>query len=161
MAFVLGPERVDEELRGAFPNAALVDMARAQVSALRALGVTRIALVTPYIQDLAERNASMLESQGLVVVAHQTMGLEYDSLTDKVSKKTIKEWAAATDCGEAQAVVIGCSALRACEPGFIDELEKEHGKPIVTSTQAFMWALIRAAGVEDRIEGYGALFREH
>jgi maleate cis-trans isomerase len=32
---------------------------------------------------------------------------------------------------------------------------------VVTSTQAFMWAMLRTAGVEDRTEGYGALFREH
>ena len=136
-------------------------MARAQADALSALGVTKIALVTPYIQDLAERNAAMLESQGLSVVSHKTMGLTFDSMTDKVSKDTIKAWAASTDCEEAQAVVIGCSAMRACEPGFIDELEQVHGKPVVTSTQAFMWSLLRAAGVEDQIDGYGILFREH
>ena len=161
MSFVLGPDRVDEQLRGACPNAAATDMARAQAAALRALGVTRIALVTPYIQDLAERNAAMLESQGLTVVSHQTMGLTHDSMTDKVSKETIKQWAANTDCDEAEAVVIGCSAMRACEPGFIDELEAAHEKPVVTSTQAFMWSLLRTAGVEDQIDGYGTLFKAH
>jgi maleate isomerase len=159
MSFVLGPERIDEQLRGACPNAVSTDMARAQAAALHALDVTRIALVTPYIQDLAEKNAAMLESQGLSVVAHQTMGLTHDSQTDKVSKETIKAWAADTDCDDAQALVIGCSAMRACEPGFIDELEKAHGKPVVTSTQAFMWSLLRKAGVADQIDGYGTLFR--
>lgn len=40
-------------------------MARAQAAALATLGVTRVALVTPYIADLAARNASMLESTGV------------------------------------------------------------------------------------------------
>ena len=57
MSFVLGPDRIDEQLRGACPNAASTDMARAQAAALHALDVTRIALVTPYIEDLAEKNA--------------------------------------------------------------------------------------------------------
>ena len=161
MSFVLGPERVDRELQSACPNAVSTDMSRAQMAALHALGVKRIALVTPYIQDLAERNAAMLESGGLDVVSHQTMGLTHDSMTDKVSKETIREWAAATDCAEAEALVIGCSAMRACEPGFISDLEQAHGKPVVTSTQAFMWSLLRAAGVKDQITGYGTLFSAH
>ena len=94
-------------------------------------------------------------------MSHQTMGLTHDSMTDKVSKATIKAWAKATDCDDAQALVIGCSAMRACEPGFIDELELAHGKPVVTSTQAFMWSLLRTAGVMDQIDGYGKLFSEH
>ena len=32
------------------------------------------------------------------------------------------------------------------------------GKPVVTSTQAFMWSMLRMAGVSDRIGGYGSLF---
>lgn len=149
------------QLTSACPNAKATDMARAQLAALHTLGASRVALVTPYIQDLAERNAAMLESGGVSVVSHQTMGLTHDSMTDKVSKETIKAWVAATDCDDADTIVIGCSAMRACEPGFIDEVEALHGKPVVTSTQAFMWSLLRSAGVHDQIDGYGKLFKEH
>ena len=64
-------------------------------------------------------------------------------------------------CAEAEALVVGCSALRACGPGFIDELEAAVGKPVVTSTQAFLWRMLRLAGVDDRIDGYGTLFFKH
>lgn len=161
MSFVLGPDRVDEQLTRACPNAKSTDMARAQAAALHALGVTRVALVTPYIQDLAERNAAMLSSTGVEVVSHKTMGLTHDSMTDKVSLETIRKWAEATDCDDAQAVVLGCSAMRSCPPDFIDELEARHGKPVVTSTQAFLWSLLRKAGVRDQISGYGQLFSAH
>ena len=36
-------------------------------------------------------------------------------------------------------VVIGCSGFRACQPNFLDPLERRLGKPVVTSTQAFLW----------------------
>lgn len=161
MSFVLGHEHVSKQLRSACPHAKTTDMATAQVAAITALGVKRVALVTPYIQELAVKNAAMLEKAGLTVVAHETMGLTHDSMTDKVSTATIKEWALAVDTEEAQALVIGCSALRACEPGFIDELEAVLGKPVVTSTQAFLWKLLRVAGISDQISGYGALFAKH
>lgn len=161
MSFVLGPRRVDELFRAACPHAVTTDMARAVVAALRALGASRVALITPYIQDIAAKNAAMLQDSGFEVLAHKTMGLTHDSQTDKVSRATIRAWAEATDCDGAQAVVVGCSAFRACEPGFIDELEAALGKPVVTSTQAFLWSMLRTAGIADRIEGYGKLFAQH
>ena len=39
----------------------------------------------------------------------------------------------------AKVVVIGCSGFRACQPDFLDALEQRLGKPVVTSTQAFLW----------------------
>lgn len=161
MSFVLGPDQVNKQLRSACPHAKTTDMATAQVAALVELGVERVALVTPYIQELADKNAAMLEKAGITVVAHETMGLTHDSMTDKVSTATIKEWALAVDTEEAQALVIGCSAMRACQPGFIDELEAVIGKPVVTSTQAFLWKLLRVAGIRDQISGYGTLFAKH
>lgn len=160
-SFVLGPERVGKQLRSACPHAKTTDMASAQAAALAALGARRIALVTPYILDIAAKNAAMLERSGVAVVAHETMGLTHDSMTDKVSKATIAEWAAGVNCEDADAVVIGCSAMRACEPGFIDELELDFGKPVVTSTQAFLWSMLRTAGIDDQFPGYGALFSAH
>ena len=159
MSFTLGPEQIDAQFASALPKATTTDMARAQVAAVRALGVSRVGLLTPYIPEIAANNAAVLTAAGIEVVAQRHMGLTHSSMTDKVSKDTIRAWAGAVDCSAAQAIVIGCSAFRACEPGFIDELETALGKPVVTSTQAFLWSLCRAGGVEDRIGGYGKLMR--
>ena len=40
-------------------------------------------------------------------------------------------------------------------------LEAVIGKPVVTSTQAFLWKLLRVAGIRDQISGYGTLFAKH
>ena len=63
------------------------------------------------------------------------------------------------DRPEAEAIFISCGALRTLD--IIDELEEEVGKPVVTSNQAMLWDTLRLAGIEDRLEGYGRLFREH
>ena len=99
---------------------------------------------------------------GVVGALLEHGGVELDAVD--WAAQTALMWAAengTADCAEAQAVVLGCSAMRACGPGFIDGLERELGKPVVTSTQAFLWMMLRTAGVEDRIEGYGRLLREH
>ena len=104
----------------------------------------------------------MLEaSAGVTVVSRATMGLEKDELTTLVEPSCIHDWALAVDTPDADSIVIGCSAFRACDAGFIDDLEKALNKPVVTSTQAFMWSMLRTAGVTDNISGYGALLATH
>lgn len=164
LSYTLGPAHIDNQLRAANPSAATTDMARAQMAALQALQVERVALVTPYIQELADANAAFLESgeqagaRAIHVVSRATMYLERDELTSQVDKQTLQAWVQAVDRDDVEAVVIGCSAFRAAERGFLDELEALIGKPVVTSTQAFMWSMLRTAGVEDQVSGYGALF---
>ena len=58
------------------------------------------------------------------------------------------------------AVIVGCSAFRACIPGFIDHLEEVAGGiPVVTSTQAILWDTLRLAGIKDTVDEYGTLFK--
>ena len=136
LSFTLGADRVDAELRSGFPDATTTDMARAQAAALKALGARRVALVTPYVEAIADKNAAMLEAQGHAVVARATMDLDRDELTTAVEPACIAAWCKATDVADADAVVVGCSAFRACGRGFIDALEADLGKPVVTSTQS-------------------------
>jgi len=156
-SFTLGADVVDEQLRMGYPDTKTTDMARAQLDACAALNATKVCLLTPYIEAVSLKNMQALEEGGVTVVRRLTMGLEKDSQTSDVSLECIAEWAEAVLCEEADAVVIGCSAFRACQPGFIDALEARMGKPVVTSTQAFMWKMLRTAGIDDQISGYGSL----
>jgi maleate cis-trans isomerase len=42
----------------------------------------------------------------------------------------------------------------------IDAMEREIGKPVISSNQATFWAALRKIGVTDKIKGVGRLFRE-
>ena len=44
--------------------------------------------------------------------------------------------------------------------GAIEPLEQEFGVNVMTALQAIVWHALRSVGVNDRIEGYGRLFRE-
>jgi maleate cis-trans isomerase len=41
----------------------------------------------------------------------------------------------------------------------IEALERELERPVITSNQAVLWKTLRAAEIEDRIEGFGRLLR--
>jgi maleate cis-trans isomerase len=41
----------------------------------------------------------------------------------------------------------------------IERIERETGKPVVSTTQATIWAALRAISHNEPIEGYGRLLR--
>lgn len=126
------------------------------INALRALNAKRIAIATPYLDEVNREEGIYLESRGFEVVNMQGMNLVEDFDIARVSPAFIKRFAKSVDVPEADAVFISCGALRSAE--IAEELEAEIHKPVVTSNQAFIWDLLRTAGVEDKIKGYGRLF---
>lgn len=160
-AFSIGSDEVDRQLRACCPGVTTTDMARAQVAAIKELGIKRLSLITPYIEELSKLNQVYLESRaGVEIVNRVTLGLETDSETSRVTENSIRRCVDTVNCEEAEAILIGCSAFRACPfPGFIDEIETRVGKPILTSTQCFLWHMLRLAGIEEKISGYGILLR--
>jgi maleate cis-trans isomerase len=44
--------------------------------------------------------------------------------------------------------------------GMLERLERDLGKPAITSMQASLWHALRLAGLRQRITGFGRLLRE-
>ena len=59
------------------------------------------------------------------------------------------------DTPEADAIFISCTNFH-CLPA-IASLERQVGKPVVTSNLAGAWAALRQLGIADTIPGYGQL----
>ena len=59
---------------------------------------------------------------------------------------------------EAEAVFISCSNFRTLD--IIEAVERETGKPVITSNQAAMWGSLRGIGDRRVISGAGRLFQE-
>ncbi len=58
----------------------------------------------------------------------------------------------------ADAVLISGTGLPTA--GVLDTLERELGKPVLSSNQAFLWRALRVAGVRTPVRGFGRLLRE-
>ena len=129
----------------------------AVAEALSTLGVTAVALATPYEEWLTEREASFLRRSGFKVVASAGLGIGRGDELQAVPAERIKELVGAVDSDAAGAVVIGCANLRSLD--VLCELEQQLGKPVVTSNQAAIWRTARLAGVGDPIAAGGSLFR--
>lgn len=156
---VMGEETVIRELMRARPDRRATTLLTGVIEGLRKLSARRIVMGTPYIDEVNTLEARYLRDRGFDLLDVQGLNLTYDSDITRVTPRFIHDFALAIDEPDAEAIFLSCGALRAVD--VIEEIEKATGKPVVTSNQGMMWSCLRMAGIEDRIEGYGRLLREH
>ncbi|MEL7255733.1 MAG: arylmalonate decarboxylase [Pseudomonadota bacterium] len=157
-SLVLGETPVMDELTKGAPNATPTTLITGVLAALHAIGASKVAVATPYLDEINRREADYMEAAGFEITNIAGLQLEKDSDMIRVRPDFIAEFARATDTPDADAVFISCGALRTID--VIDQLEQELGKPVICSNHAMMWDVLRKAGVTDPISGYGRLLRE-
>ena len=141
-----------------------VATAPAIVHALRAIGARRIALATPYHDALNRHEMDFFAANGIETVAHKGLGIgaggahEYVNIA-RVPKDAVLAHARSADNRGAEALVISCTDFATLEA--LPQLERDLGKPVISSNLATWWQALRAAGIEDRYSGYGRLLQEH
>jgi maleate isomerase len=128
---------------------------RALIAAFRALDARRIVMVTPYPAAINARESAFLAAYQIRVLAD--VGLD---VTDGRKMITIEpgEWyrlVRSQARPDADAYFISCTAVRSLE--VIDALERDLGKPVVTSNQAAVWHSLRQMGINDTVTGFGRL----
>lgn len=142
---VIGDAAVAAAIHATRPGVPVVTPTLASLDAFAALGVRRIALVTPYLPETTAPMVAYFTRAGLDIVAARCLGLEDDRDMARVSARTIIDAVLAADCDAAQAVFLSCTALPTL--GVIATLETRLGKPVVTSNQAGLWRMLRHAGL--------------
>jgi maleate isomerase len=152
---LIGDEAVHGAIAAAKPSTPVVTPAAAAVVAFAALGVRRIALLTPYTPEVTAPLRDYFAAQGLEILAAACLGLDDDREMARVSPASIVEAAEAVCPAGAEAVFLSCTALRAA--GVAAEIEARTKRPAVTSNQAMIWLSLRHAGYGLPIQGYGRL----
>ncbi|TQI65349.1 maleate isomerase [Bosea sp. AK1] len=118
-----------------------IDTMGALFAAFSEVGARRIALVSPFGEAFNAAEAAVLNAGGVDVVAMAGFGMANPALCPDVDPEVIVERAAAIDNDRADAVFLSCANLRALEA--VAPLEARLGKPVITSNQAVLWALLR------------------
>jgi maleate isomerase len=132
---------------------------QANHAALRALGATRVAAVTPFDAATNRNVQANVEEAGFQVLAIK--GTEAPSLP-AICETAIEDirrvflTVAEADC---EAIVQVGTALPVVAE--IGALERETGRTVVACNAAVYWQTLRAAGIDDRIAGFGRLLSEH
>jgi maleate cis-trans isomerase len=132
-----------------------VTTSQAIAEALEHFGVRRIAVASPYDTWLNDYLRRYLERSGFEVTAIAGFGTQEHA---RCSVEETMGLARKVVTADAEAVVISCTNFRTLE--IIERLERDIGRPVVTSVQASLWRLLALAGVGDPIMGAGRLLEE-
>ncbi|MCB9948299.1 MAG: AroM family protein [Rhodospirillaceae bacterium] len=154
-AMAMGDDGVRERVAAVRPGVPVVTPGAAVVAALGALGTPRVALLTPYIDEVNDVVRDWLAGRGVAVVALTRFDMPSDSDMAKIPPQALHDAAIAADDPEADAVVILCTALRAWP--VIETLEARLGKPVVTSHQAMLWHALSLTDTPVPAHGFGRL----
>jgi maleate isomerase len=127
------------------------------LGALRAVGATTLAVATPYLEELNAIERRFLEASGFAVAAISGLGCVTDAEIGRLEPADAISLVERVDTPDAEAVFISCTNFH-CLPA-IASLERQLGKPVVTSNLAGAWTALRQIGIEDTIPGYGQLLQ--
>lgn len=127
--------------------------------ALRALGIKKLLLVTPYNERLNAGMKRRLESQGFDVLCLKSALAAGPSEMVKLSPELPLALAreAYREAHGADGVYIPNPKWQALDS--IEPIEKEFNLPVVTTTQASAWWALQALHIREARPGYGRLLR--
>ncbi len=125
--------------------------------ALQRARMTRIGLVTPYLDAVQARIVTRLASDGLTVVAERHLGISENFAFGTVAPDVIAGMIADVARAAPEAIVVLCTNLRAAP--MVPALERTLGIPILDSVVTAVWGSLRAARVAPgTLAGWGRLF---
>ena len=157
-SLVVGEGKVFAELNKGAPKAHKTCIITSVLRALKAVKAKRIVVATPYLDEINSLEKMYVEASGFEVLDIQGLQIEKDSDMVRVTPESILQFAISLDRADADTIFISCGALRSID--IIDRLEQLTGKTVITSNQAMAWDVMRLAGVNDSIAGFGWLLRD-
>lgn len=157
---VIGGFGYDTELRGAIEKASGIPSSTARtaaVEAFRLLGITRLAVATPFPEPFPTMLGEFLRRSGFEVLAMDSLSVDYRQLTMAplrvgydLARRTFEA------AGQADAIYFPGAPFPVAD--LIEPLERELQTTVISSMQATVWKGLRMAGATDAvIHGYGRL----
>lgn len=135
-------------------------MMTACIDALRELGLKRIAVATPYVNELNIKLKGTLEQAGFQVLAFKGLNvlrnIDINKLPPEASYQTARD--VFREAPDADGIFIACGGWPTFEN--IPLLEADLGVPVVSSNSAGMWMGFKLANLPIQIPGLGRLFQD-
>ena len=153
----IGDEVVETRVQEAWPGIPVTNPLRATAAAMRALGLRKLSVLTPYIEEVSDKLADEFVRRNLEMTSLFGLDMPDDIDIAMVPFDIIRKAAAKSVTDDAEALFISCTAMRAAQ--LAGELEQTLGLPVLTSNQVMTWHALRLIGVEDETPGFGRIFR--
>ncbi len=135
---VIGSERIEKLVQGACDVDTVTNPLRATVAACAARGLSRIALLSPYIEEVNEPLRAAFAQNGVDMSVFGSFGEAEEAKVVRISTASVVD--AAVKLGAdplVEGVFLSCTNLRTYDA--IPAIEQALGKPVLSSNQALAW----------------------
>lgn len=139
---VIGSEQVERMVQKTCKAAHVTNPLRAASACAAELGVSKFALLSPYIEKVNEPLRRAFAKNGVSMDVFGSFGEAEESKVVRISQRSIVD--AAVQLGadsSVEAVFISCTNLRTFDA--IPEVEERLGKPVLSSNQSLAWHMRR------------------
>jgi maleate isomerase len=156
-SMAIGEEKVFDKIRTVRPNVSCTTPITAAFAAFRAMGASRIAVLTPYRADVNLIVADYIRGRGFEVPVFGSYNEQNDGIVARISPASVKAGIEAIIAkAEVDAVFVSCTSVRLAEAAAA--IESEIGLPVTSTNHALAWHAMRIAGVEDSLPQFGRRF---
>lgn len=135
-----------------------LSLGETSIAALRAVGATRLAVLTPYSDEVNGWVAAYLAEHGIAVSGFVATPVDIVTVgnlpADEIAGIAIAAMARMPD---AEALWIPCTAIRTLDA--IVAIEAATGRPAIGASQALLWRALAILGLADAGRPCGRLFQ--
>ncbi len=135
---VIGSDRVEQMVMQTCNTATVTNPLRAATACARHLGVSKFALLSPYIEEVNTPLRRAFAEQGISMDVFGTFGESEEAKVVRISTDSVVD--AAVRLGRdstVDAVFLSCTNLRTLTA--IPRIEAQIGKPVLSSNQSLAW----------------------
>jgi len=156
-SFVKGPEFEEKLTKRIYKVSKIPSFttSKAMVEALRAVNAKKITVASPYPQHLEVAEKQFLEKHGFEVLNMEGLGIVKSTDIGRLPPHKSYELGKKVDSPDADTLFISCTDFRTFE--IIPPLEKDIGKPVISSNQASLWMALTTLNVSIE-KDLGSLF---
>ncbi|MDA9604422.1 racemase [Candidatus Pelagibacter sp.] len=151
-----GYDSIKKKVNLAKPEAKVTTPITSAVKALKALGIKKISIFTPYTKEINDSIINFFEKENVIVNSLTYFDIASDLDIGKVDENYLFKVLSQIDLKESDALFISCTALPAL--AIIDQLEKKLNKVVLSSNQTLIWDSLNQINYKKKIEGFGKLF---
>ena len=144
-------------LQNAIGDIPLILGGDATVLALQAVGVRKVAMLSPMHARYSGSARSFYEAMGFDVVVDHCLDVQRPEEIIKVPDDVILQAFEEMDRPEVDTLLHVGGALAVLP--LVEQLEAKHGKPVIAVNAASYWCALKKLGLADQIEGFGALLK--
>lgn len=154
----IGVTRIGDILKGAATTRAVTNPVSALLAACRHLGLSRLALLSPYSEDVSTRLREAFSAGGVETPVFGSFEVVEDARVVRIDGESILDGATAlARSGGIDGLFLSCTNLRTLD--VIEPLEAELGLPVLSSNQVLAWHMLSLIGASPAADAPGRLFR--